>query len=245
MEDGDLAKLNHALGRKVSFVAAVFEERMACREKGALAQVSRLEARVALLEKENKLLEDIKGELGEINKVLKEDKDALMKTTQELGEKYEKLDDKNEKLEEENMRLRGQLEDNAKVIEKLRLIGERDARAIAELNRCVDIMGPELEQKTKLINEAEDLLKEKFTTVYEVYKASLEAFGAEPYPCPVDEGCERIFEWMQEEFGILPEVLSGLNDYSALFCAEGIFQLLEKEGCEQGRNQDEHLEGAK
>lgn len=80
------------------------------------------------------------------------------------------------------------MEEDAKSIEKLRVGAEKNARTISELERIIEAMGPELEEKTKLINEAEALLKGKFAEVYETYKASLQVFGAEPLPllgfCP-------------------------------------------------------------
>lgn len=53
-------------------------------------------------------------------------------------------------------------------------------------------------------------------------------FGAEPNDCPLDEGCERMFEWLLDEVKSLPEVLEDLNDYSVVFCLESALYLLEQ-----------------
>lgn len=94
------------------------------------------------------------------------------------------------------------------------------------------LVGTELEEKTKYINEAEAILKGKFAELYEEYKAELLPFGGEPYPFPADGNVLDVFEWMKNEFESLPEVMTGLNDYAASFCLDSTFQLLEREDCD-------------
>ncbi|XP_022683337.1 uncharacterized protein LOC101759246 [Setaria italica] len=232
--DGDLARLSASLGKKVAVAADVARERVESQERGVLAQMekmTRLEARVADLEQQNRILDGIKDKLRGINSGLKENNDVLMKTCEELGEKYEKLEDKSGRLEEENLKMKENLEDNAKIIDELRSAADKDAQTIAEQAKLIKIIGPELEEKTNFIKEADDLLRANFAVLYENYKSALELFGAEPLPYPGDGDVVKIFDWMREEFEVLPEVISGLNDYAASFCLDSTVQLLEKEGC--------------
>ncbi|XP_034599436.1 uncharacterized protein [Setaria viridis] len=232
--DGDLARLSASLGKKVAIAADVAMERVESQERGVLAQMekmTRFEARVADLEQQNRILDGIKDKLRGINSGLKENNDVLMKTCEELGEKYEKLEDKSGRLEEENLKLKENLEDNAKIIDELRSAADKDAQTIAEQAKLIKIIGPELEEKTNFIKEADDLLRANFAVLYENYKSALEVFGAEPLPYPGDGDVVKIFDWMREEFEVLPEVISGLNDYAASFCLDSTLQLLEKEGC--------------
>lgn len=124
------------------------------------------------------------------------------------------------------------MEDNAKIIDELRSAADKDARTIAEQAKCIQVIGPELEEKTKFIKEAEILLKERFAGLYEEYKAPLQLYGAEPLPCPVNDDVVEIFDWMKIEFEVLPEVIASLNDYVASFCTDSILQLLKREGCD-------------
>ncbi|XP_034606848.1 uncharacterized protein [Setaria viridis] len=129
--DEDLAKLGAALGQKVAIAGAVAKERAESRSSQS-KKLSELEARVSYLEKENDVLERLKNELREINSGLKENSGVLMKTCSELGEKNEELVKENDELVQENTKVKEILEDNAKVIDKLRSVVERDEKTIAE-----------------------------------------------------------------------------------------------------------------
>lgn len=63
---------------------------------------------------------------------MKENSGVLMKTCSELGEKNEELVKENDELVQENTKVKEILEDNAKVIDKLRSVVETDEKTIAE-----------------------------------------------------------------------------------------------------------------
>nr|TKW30200.1 hypothetical protein SEVIR_2G019900v2 [Setaria viridis] len=159
-----------------------------------------------------------------------------MKTLEEVVKSNEELTLERDELREEIERLRRDQANNVEIIEKLRTSVEKSINIIAEQRKCIDLIGLELEEKTKYINKAEGILKEKFLELYEEYKAALHPFGAEPYPYPADGNVVDVFEWMKNEFESLPEVITGLNDYAASFCLDSTLQFLEDEDCDHFLN---------
>lgn len=174
-------------------------------------------ARVAKLEKENKTLDNIKNDLSEANSELKRNNVLLTNTCSDLAQQVDKLEKR--------------AEDNLGVLEKLRNAAEKDAQTIAEQEKMIHTLGDNLQEQQTFVEEAEQVLKKRFSEIYEGYKAALAEFGAEPLPFPADEKVKEIFDWMDEEYKGLPEVITGISDFAASFCLDSAFQLLEKNSC--------------
>lgn len=192
-------------------------EKAAAKEKSMLAESTKmmqLEARVANLEEESKVLYALKNELADSNSDLKKNNVLLTNTYSELVQQVEKLEKRPE--------------DNLGVLEKLRSATEKDVQTITEQEKMIHTLGQDLKEQKTFVVEAERALKEKFVEIYEVYKTALAKFGAEPLLFLGDESVKEIFDWVEEEFKGLPEVITGSSNFAASFCLDSAFQLLEK-----------------
>jgi hypothetical protein len=67
--------------------------------------------------------------------------------------------------------------------------------------------------------------------LFEEYKRSLNEFGIRPAPLPADLGLPEFMEWIDAEFKVLLEVISGDNDFAAAFSVESILKLLHDFDC--------------
>jgi hypothetical protein len=67
--------------------------------------------------------------------------------------------------------------------------------------------------------------------LFEEYEKSLNEFGIRPVPLPTDVGLPEFMEWIDAEFKVLPEVISGANDFAAAFSVERILKLLHDFDC--------------
>jgi hypothetical protein len=61
---------------------------------------------------------------------------------------------------------------------------------------------------------------EKLKLLFEECERSLNEFGVRPAPLPVDLGLPEFMEWIDTEFKVLLEVISGANDFAAAFSVE-------------------------
>jgi hypothetical protein len=62
-------------------------------------------------------------------------------------------------------------------------------------------------------------------------KKSLNEFGICPAPLPSNLGISEFMDWIDTEFKALPEVISGANDFAAVFSVESILKLLHDFDC--------------
>jgi hypothetical protein len=67
--------------------------------------------------------------------------------------------------------------------------------------------------------------------LFKEYEKSLNKFGVRPAPLPADLGLSEFMEWIEAEFKVLPEVISGANDFAAAFSVESILKLLHDFDC--------------
>jgi hypothetical protein len=51
------------------------------------------------------------------------------------------------------------------------------------------------------------------------------------FEAPGQEVCLRFLEWMQEELGVLPTIVTGLMSFASLVTCEGTVNALSREGC--------------
>jgi hypothetical protein len=66
----------------------------------------------------------------------------------------------------------------------------------------------------------------QFVDVYQELGAWTAAFEA-----PGQEAGLRFLEWLQEEIGVLPTIVTGLMSFASLVTCEGGFNALSREGC--------------
>jgi hypothetical protein len=67
--------------------------------------------------------------------------------------------------------------------------------------------------------------------LFEEYKRSLNEFGVRPASLPADLGLPEFMDWTDVEFKVLPEVISGANDFAVTFSVESILKLLHDFDC--------------
>jgi hypothetical protein len=56
-------------------------------------------------------------------------------------------------------------------------------------------------------------------------------FGVRPAPLPADLEISDFMEWIDNKFKVLPEVISGANDFATAFSVESILKLLHDFDC--------------
>nr|XP_034569845.1 uncharacterized protein LOC117834355 [Setaria viridis] len=225
MSSEELLNLEANLVKKMSYSSMITRDRLAKSERSAAElakKVASLEATIAAMSLEMKKVKVENAELKE--------------NSRRLGENYEARGDEIDRLSSEVVDLERQVKEKDRVIQDLREGAQRDSEIISGLKSKVGQMEPKLETREKLLSQIETTLRERFEKVHEVYKASLGVFGTEPDDCSLEEGCERMFEWLLDEVKSLAEVLEGLNDYSAAFFLESALHLLEQQGCEHVKN---------
>jgi hypothetical protein len=67
--------------------------------------------------------------------------------------------------------------------------------------------------------------------LFEEYKHALGQFGTRSSPFPDGDDASVIMDWMLKEFNALPRVISGANDFAAVFCVESLLKLHENFDC--------------
>jgi hypothetical protein len=63
------------------------------------------------------------------------------------------------------------------------------------------------------------------------YEKSLNEFGVRPAPLPSNLGISEFMDWIDTEFKVLPDVISGASDFAAAFSVESILKLLHDFDC--------------
>jgi hypothetical protein len=63
------------------------------------------------------------------------------------------------------------------------------------------------------------------------------------FEAPGQEVCLRFLEWMQEELGVLPTIVTGLMSFASLITCEGAVNALSREGCGHFKVFDQSDEG--
>jgi hypothetical protein len=63
------------------------------------------------------------------------------------------------------------------------------------------------------------------------YEKSLNEFGVRPTPLPTELGVSGFMEWIDAEFKVLPDVISGASDFAEAFSVESILKLLHDFDC--------------
>ena len=86
----------------------------------------------------------------------------------------------------------------------------------------------------QMLSDASDVIEEKSDAIFEAYRDTLAAFGAEPKPLVKSGGPEvsGLLDWMLKEFAVLGNILTNILDNSVVSSCDNAFTLLEHEGCQ-------------
>jgi hypothetical protein len=130
------------------------------------------------------------------------------------------------------------IENLRKTHEKSSKIAE-DLRANnADLSRSLSNKEQKIQDHEKALTEQREASGKKISDIidrlkvlFEEYERSLNEFGVRPAPLPADLGLPEFMEWIDAEFEVLLEVISGANDFAAAFSVESILKLLHDFDC--------------
>jgi vacuolar-type H+-ATPase subunit I/STV1 len=86
------------------------------------------------------------------------------------------------------------------------------------------------EQSETLNNETNDV-REHLKLLFEEYKEALGQFGARPEPFSENDDVSSMMNWMLAEIKALPNVISGVSDFAAIFSFESLLKLLADFDC--------------
>jgi hypothetical protein len=108
----------------------------------------------------------------------------------------------------------------------------------ADLSRSLSNKEQKIQDHEKALTEQREASGKKISDIidrlkvlFEEYERSLNEFGVRPAPLPADLGLPEFMEWIDAEFEVLLEVISGANDFAAAFSVESILKLLHDFDC--------------
>jgi hypothetical protein len=136
-------------------------------------------------------------------------------------------------------------EDDLSLIENLRKNHDKSSKIIEDLRANNADLARSLSNKDQRIQDLEKALTEqresserriseivdKLKALFAEYEKSLNEFGIRPAPLPSNLGILEFMDWIDTEFKALPEVISGANDFAAVFSVESILKLLHDFDC--------------
>jgi DNA repair exonuclease SbcCD ATPase subunit len=175
----------------------------------------------------------------------------LEKKVAELVVALKKCQDEKKVAEEALDRSKRDLEklqkthDDLRLIENLRKDHDKSSKAVEDLRTNNADLAKSLSSKEQKIQDLEKALSDqrkalgknifeinnKLKLLFKEYEKSLKNFGVRPAPLPTDLEISDFMEWIDTEFKLLPEVISGANDFAAAFSVESILKLLHDFDC--------------
>jgi chromosome segregation ATPase len=229
-----LAKFQEDYALKASMLGTVATEQLIDQEKAnkRLSQESKeLKRNFSLAQSANLDLEKKVAELAEALKRCQDEKRNAGEALEQSKKKLEKL----QKTHEDDMSLNENLckthDRSSKVAEDLRANNADLARSLSSKDqRIQDLEKALTEQRETSERKIFDIVN-MLKVLFEEYKRSLNEFGVRPAPLPADLGLHRFMDWIDAEFNVLPEVISGANDFAAAFSVESILNLLHDFDC--------------
>jgi hypothetical protein len=75
-------------------------------------------------------------------------------------------------------------------------------------------------------------VKQNLKFLLEEYKEALKQFGTRPNPFPEKDDISYLMGWMLKEFQVVPSVISGASDFTAVFSVESLRKLLSDVDCD-------------
>jgi hypothetical protein len=133
-------------------------------------------------------------------------------------------------------------DDDLSLIENLHMTHDRSSKIAEDLRANNVDLARSLSSKERKIQDLEKALTEqreasgkkmfdiidRLKVLFEEYERSLNEFGVRPAPLPANLGLPEFMDWIDVEFKVLPEVISGANDFAAV---ESILKLLHDFDC--------------
>jgi Rad3-related DNA helicase len=209
-------------------------ERLAEQEKvnKQLSQKSKeLERSFVLAQSANIELERKVTELADALKISQDEKKVAGAALEQSKKELEKV----QKAHEDDLslieNLREKHERASKIAEDLRTNNASLAKSLsAKDHKIVDLEKALAEQSEASKRSTSDIL-EKLKLLYEEYKKSLNEFGVRPAPLLDNIEIPEFMDWMETEFKVLTEVISGASDFAAAFSVESILKILHDFDC--------------
>jgi hypothetical protein len=136
-------------------------------------------------------------------------------------------------------------DDDLRLIENLRKDHDKSLKTAKDFRTNNSGLAKSLSSKEQKIQDLERALTDQKETsersvfeiisrlknLFEEYEKSLNEFGVHPAPLPADLGLLEFMEWIDAKFKVLPEVISGANDFAAAFSVQSILKLLHDFDC--------------
>jgi small-conductance mechanosensitive channel len=208
-------------------------ERLVDQEKTnkQLSQESKeLKCNFALAQSANLDLEKKVAELAEALKVCQNEKKVAGEALEQSKE-LEKL----QKTHEDDLSLIENLRKNhdksTKVVEDLRANNADLARSLSSKDQRIQDLEKALTEQRESSERRISEIVDKLKALFAEYEKSLNEFGVRPAPLLSNLGISEFMDWMDTEFKALPEVISGANDFAAVFSVETILKLLHDFDC--------------
>jgi chromosome segregation ATPase len=219
---------------KSSLLGKIASERLVEQEKvnERLSQESKeFRCNFDLAQAANLDLEKMVAELAETLRQCQDGK-RIVKEALELSKKdFEKLQKTHD--------------DDLSLIENLRKDHDKSSKAVEDLHHNNADVAKTLSSKEQKIQDLERALYEQRESsgkyiseiidglhlLFKEYEKSLMSFGIRPAPLSADISLSDFMNWIETEFKVLPEVITGASDFAAVFSVESILKLLHDFDC--------------
>jgi hypothetical protein len=219
---------------KSSLIGRIVVERLVEQEKvnAQLSQESKeIKRNFAIAQSANLDLEKKVAELAEALKICQDEKKVAGEALEQSKKELEKL----QKTHEDNLSLIENLRKNhdksSKIVEDLRANNADLARSLSGKDQRIQdlekALTGERESSGRRVAEIVNGLKALFVE----YEKSLNEFDVRLAPLPSNLGISEFMDWIDTDFKALPEVISGANDFAAVFSVESILKLLHDFDC--------------
>jgi DNA repair exonuclease SbcCD ATPase subunit len=166
---------------------------------------------------------DFERKVSELAEALKKCQDEK-KIGEEAAENSRKGLEKLWKTHDDDLRLienlRKDHDKSLKPAEDLHTKNADLAKSLSSKDRKIQDLGRALTEQREASGKMISDIIEKLKLLFEECERSLNEFGVRPAPLPVDLGLPEFMEWIDTEFKVLLEVISGANDFAAAFSVE-------------------------
>jgi hypothetical protein len=154
--------------------------------------------------------------------------------------KSHRLSEKVAAMEAEKVDLWRQLVEERREANKA-IANVQAAQAEAKLARAEGSLAPQLAEELEArldalrsrVDKAEASMRAEVERTHAQFVDAYQELGAwtAAFEAPDQEAGLRFLEWMQEELGVLPTIVTGLMSFASLVTCEGAVNALSREGC--------------
>jgi hypothetical protein len=118
-----------------------------------------------------------------------------------------------------------------KAVEDLRINNVDLAKSLSSKEQKIQDLERALTDQREASGRSVSETISRLKNLFEKYEKSLNEFGVRPAPLPADLGLPEFMEWIDAEFKVFAEVISGANDFAAAISIESILNLLQDFDC--------------